>query len=251
MNFKPILLAGALALASPTAWAACSNNVPIKSLSNAFPAYSIMTDAMKSCGSFVPELDKDHRLKLQDAFTANPPLYHIAGVANATAVPLFGGKLVRPLDDLIAKYGKGLDKNQFIRVNGKVMAIAALVNTQHLMYREDILKDLGIAVPTTWDEVFTAAEKIKKAGGADVVRKTLGCDCRPGLDQPAVHDLDAKQFLPQHSQGPGRGGAGGWLQPFPGLPTGYHAGHMAGCHYGGTVQLFAGIQRFSRHLAAA
>ena len=74
---------------------------------------------------------------------------------------------MRPLDDLIAKYGENLNDNQFIRVDGKVMAIAALFNTQHLMYREDILNDLGIDVPTTWDEVFDAAEKIKAAGVVD------------------------------------------------------------------------------------
>jgi len=147
--------------------AQCNNTVAAKSLTNAFPAYVIMTDVMKSCGNFEAVLDKDHRLKVQDAFSTNPSLYTIAGVANATALPLFEQKLVRPLDDLIAKYGAGLRENQFIRVDGKVMAIAALFNTQHLMYREDILRDLGIDVPKTWDEVFTAAEKIKAAGVVD------------------------------------------------------------------------------------
>jgi multiple sugar transport system substrate-binding protein len=47
------------------------------------------------------------------------------------------------------------------------MAIAALVNTQHLMYREDILADLKIAVPTSWDELIAAAEKVKAAGSVD------------------------------------------------------------------------------------
>jgi len=32
------------------------------------------------------------------------------------------------------------------------------------MYREDIFNELGIAVPTTYDEVLTAAEKIKASG---------------------------------------------------------------------------------------
>jgi len=168
MKLKHILYAGALMLAGTSvASAACENTVAAKSLTNAFPAYVIMTDVMKSCGNFQPELDKDHRLKLQDAFSTNPSLYTIAGVANATSVPLFEQELVRPLDDLIAEHGQGLSENQFIRVDGKVMAIAALFNTQHLMYREDILSDLGIDVPTTWDEVFDAAEKIKAAGVVD------------------------------------------------------------------------------------
>ena len=75
--------------------------------------------------------------------------------------------LLRPLDSLIEKHGGNLNPNQFIKIDGKTMAVAAFANTQHLMYREDILNDLGIAVPTTWDEYIAAAEKIKGAGVVD------------------------------------------------------------------------------------
>ncbi len=47
------------------------------------------------------------------------------------------------------------------------MAIATRVNNQHLMYRKDILADLGIDVPKPYDEVLAAAEKIKAAGVVD------------------------------------------------------------------------------------
>lgn len=168
MYLKTLALAGAASLlASGTAFAACENAVPAKSLTNAFPAYVIMTDVMTSCGNFEAELDKDHRLKLNDAFSVNPSLYTIAGVANATSVPMFEEELVRPLDDLIAAHGQSLNPNQFIKVNGQTMAIAALFNTQHLMYREDIFNDLGLSVPTTWEEVFEAAEAIQAAGVVD------------------------------------------------------------------------------------
>ena len=52
-----------------------------------------------------------------------------------------------------------------------------MVNTQHLMYRKDILDDLGIAVPTTWDEVLAAAEQIQAAG---VVNYPLGATMKSG-----------------------------------------------------------------------
>ena len=167
MRFKTLALASTLLFAGPSAWAACSNDVPLSSLSNAFPAYEVMTDAMKACGNFEPELDKDHRLKLQDALSAEPSLYAVAGVANATSVPLLDAELIRPLDDLVAKYGENLNQNQLIKVDGQTMAVAALVNTQHLMYREDVLNDLGLDVPTTWDELIAAADKIKEAGVVD------------------------------------------------------------------------------------
>jgi ABC-type glycerol-3-phosphate transport system substrate-binding protein len=68
------------------------------------------------------------------------------------------------MDDLVAKYGKGLQKSQLITIDGKVMAVAFMANTQHLYYREDILNELGIAVPKTYEEVIAAAEKMRSSG---------------------------------------------------------------------------------------
>ena len=53
------------------------------------------------------------------------------------------------------------------------------VNAQNLIYRTDIFKDLGIAVPTTWDDVLAAAEKIKASGK---VAYPLGATMKPGFD---------------------------------------------------------------------
>ncbi len=44
------------------------------------------------------------------------------------------------------------------------MAVAFMANTQHLYYREDVLKDMGIAVPKTYEEVVAASEKIRASG---------------------------------------------------------------------------------------
>ena len=54
-----------------------------------------------------------------------------------------------------------------------------MVNAQHLMYREDLLKELGIAPPTTWDEMLAAAEKIKASGK---VQYPIGGTFKPGFD---------------------------------------------------------------------
>jgi ABC-type glycerol-3-phosphate transport system substrate-binding protein len=72
--------------------------------------------------------------------------------------------LIRPLDDLVAKYGDNLNDNQKITIDGKVYAVAFMANAQHLWYRESILNDLGIAVPTTYEEVIAASEKIRASG---------------------------------------------------------------------------------------
>lgn len=148
---------------------ACSfeNTVPLKSLSAGFEAWKVVTDAMAECGNFEASLDQEFKEKQPAAFAANPSLYHIGGVANATLIPLLNEGTIRPLDDLIAKYGAGIKPNQMIKIDGKTYAIAMMVNAQHLMYREDILSDLGIAAPTTYAEMMAAADKIKAAGVVD------------------------------------------------------------------------------------
>ena len=72
--------------------------------------------------------------------------------------------VIRPLDDLVAKHGKDLKKNQLITINGKIMAVAFMANAQHLVYREDVLKKIGMQPPKTYDDVLAAAEKIRSAG---------------------------------------------------------------------------------------
>jgi ABC-type glycerol-3-phosphate transport system substrate-binding protein len=72
--------------------------------------------------------------------------------------------VIRPLDDLVAKHGAGLSKNQLITIDGKIMAVAFMANAQHLMYRKDILADLGIDPPSTYEEMLAAAEKIRSEG---------------------------------------------------------------------------------------
>jgi ABC-type glycerol-3-phosphate transport system substrate-binding protein len=169
MKLKTIALAGAMSLMSSVAFADCAfeNTVPLKSLSAGFEAWKVVTDAMAECGNFEASLDQEFREKQPEAFAADPALYQIGGVANATIVPLLNAGSIRPLNDLVEKYGANLTPNQLIRINGDVMAIAMMVNAQHLMYREDILNDLGIAVPTTYAEMLDAAAKIKEAGVVD------------------------------------------------------------------------------------
>ena len=133
-------------------------------LANSFAAWKAVSDAMGECGNFEAELDAEFRKKQPDAFAANPSLYQLGGVSNGTIQPLLSAGTIRPLDDLVAKYGKDLQPNQLIRINGQVMAVAMMVNNQHLMYREDIFKSLGLEVPTTYFELLSAADKVAASG---------------------------------------------------------------------------------------
>ena len=171
-----------LALLAPgAALAQCSfqNEVPVTSLSAGFEAWKVVTDKMAECGNFKPELDQEFREKQAAAMAANPSQYTIGGVANATLIPLLNDGLVRPLNSLVDEYGQDLAPNQLIDIDGDVMAIAMMINAQHLMYRSDIFEDLGLEVPTTYDEVLTAAQAIQEAG---VVDYPLGGTFAPGFN---------------------------------------------------------------------
>ena len=156
----------AFAAAPMLGFAACDfkPSSKVSLLANSFAAWKAVSDAMGECGNFEAELDAEFRKKQPDAFAANPSLYQLGGVSNGTIQPLLSAGTIRPLDDLVAKYGKDLQPNQLIRVNGQIMAIAMSVNNQHLMYREDIFNSLGLEVPTTYYELLTAADKVAASG---------------------------------------------------------------------------------------
>ena len=142
---KRLLLATTLATGLATVFAgaadaACAfqNSLPIKTLSAGFDAWKAVTAAWAECGNVQSELDQEFRRKQPTAFAANPSLYQIGGVANNTIVPLLNAGTIRPLDALVAKYGQNLTPNQLIRMDGKVMAVAMMVNAQHFMYRADV-----------------------------------------------------------------------------------------------------------------
>ena len=178
-----VITVSAFAITAPThaaSHASCdfTTDMELSSLSAAFDAWKVITDAMSACApNYTAELDQEFKTKQVAAFEANPSLYQIGGVANATLVPLLDGNLIRPLDDLVEQYGQDLKPNQLIKINGETMAIAFMVNAQHLMYREDIFSDLGIEVPTTWDGVIEAAQQIEEAG---VVDYPLGATTQTG-----------------------------------------------------------------------
>ncbi|MES2551808.1 MAG: sugar ABC transporter substrate-binding protein, partial [Pseudomonadota bacterium] len=73
----------------------------------------------------------EHKNIQGPALTVNPAEYTVAVVANNSIVPLLNDDLIRPLDDLVAKYGQSLQPNQLIKIDGKVMAIAFMGNGQH------------------------------------------------------------------------------------------------------------------------
>ena len=107
-------------------------------------------DEVKSCAGPDADFNVTHSVdhnKLQvAALSANPAEFSAKLVTNGSITPLMNDGLIRPLDDLVAKYGSNLNENQKITIDGKIYAVAFMANAQHLWYRESILNDLGLSL---------------------------------------------------------------------------------------------------------
>ena len=158
----------------------------VRILSNDFEALRVIDDAAAACATdkvtVKANATAEHKNIQGPALSANPAEYTVAMVANNSIVPLLNGGLIRPLDELVAKYGSALKPNQLIKIDGKVMAIAFMGNGQHLFYRKDILAKAGLEVPKSYEDVLADAKIIKDKGLMDY---PLAASDKPGWDLAA------------------------------------------------------------------
>jgi len=173
MFLKKVAMTGAMVgLMSSAAYAeGCGpEGASVRILGSDFPAIQAVSGTAEAncasmAGEFTVTLRDNTRDIMNQALTPNPAEYTSVIVANSTLTQLMNDGLVRPLDDLVAKYGDGLNPNQLITIDGKVMAVAFMANSQHLFSRTDILEAAGVdGIPATVEEVIAAAEAIRAAG---------------------------------------------------------------------------------------
>ena len=142
----------------------------IRILASDFPAiHAVAGTAEENCAASASEFTRNHtteaRQIMNAALTPNPAEYTSVIVANSTLTQLMNDGLVRPLNDLVEKYGADLPKNLMITIDGNIMAVAFMANSQHLFSRKDILEKAGInSIPGTYSEMIAAAQAIRKAG---------------------------------------------------------------------------------------
>ena len=166
MYLKKIALTSAVAIMASTAAHACNISARVSVVGNEFPAIQTVGKGAQACsGAEVStNLTADHQKINVAGMSGNPAEYTSAIIANSSIVALMNNDVIRPLDDLVAKHGGELTKTQLITIDGKVMAVAFMANAQHLVYREDVLKKIGMKPPKTYEDMLAAAEKIRKAG---------------------------------------------------------------------------------------
>ena len=168
------LLAGvflsAMLLVKPvTALAECAvtGSGEVNIISNSYPSLEVVNGAMEKCSAgdlkINAKMTTEHKEETNQALGASSSPYDLAQVSNSTIPPLQAAGQLQSMNDLVEKY-KGeynIEDAMQISFGGEVQAIAFQVNCQHLFYRKDLLEKHNISVPTTYEEVIAAAEKLK------------------------------------------------------------------------------------------
>ncbi len=158
----------------------------VRILANDFPALRVVVSEAEKCASPTVTVTKnettEHKNLQVPALKITPAEYSVALIANNSIVPLLNEDLVRPLDDLVAKYGQDLKPNQLIKLDGKVMAIAFMGNSQHLFFRKDVLEKAGLQPPKTYEEILAAAKVIRDKG---IMKYPLAASDKAGWDLAA------------------------------------------------------------------
>ncbi len=162
-------IAAFAALSTATAMADCGINTGrVSIVGNEFPAIHTVANGAMACGGDNVEvkanLSADHQKINLAGMQGNPAEYTTAIIANSSVIALINEDVVRPLDDLVAKYGADIPKNRLITIDGNIYAVAFMANAQTLAYRKDVLDEIGVQPPKTYEAMLDAASKIRAAG---------------------------------------------------------------------------------------
>jgi len=160
---------GFAVLSGTTALAGCGlTEGRVSIVGNEFPAIQTVAKGAEACAgdgvTVKANLTADHQKINLAGMQGNPAEYTSAVIANSSIVALMNEGVIRPLDDLIAAYGADIPKKQMITIDGKVMAVAFMANAQHLVYRKDVLAQIGVEPPKTYEELLAAAKMIRDKG---------------------------------------------------------------------------------------
>ena len=159
----------AAVLGGTTAMAGCGIDAGrVSIVGNEFPAIHTVANAAAECAGDGVEvksnLTADHQKINVAGMQGNPAEYTTAIIANSSVVALINEDVVRPLDELVAAHGADIPKHRLVTIDGKIYAVAFMANAQTLAYRKDVLAEIGVEPPKTYEAMLEAAEKIRAAG---------------------------------------------------------------------------------------
>lgn len=166
MFLKKIALAGSMTAFAATAGYACEIGARVSIVGNEFAAIQAVGAAAQECSgaSVESNLTSEHQTINVAGLSGSPSEYTTAIIANSSIVALMNEDVIRPLNDLVAAHGDGLQSSQLIKIGDNIMAVAFMANAQHLMYRKDLLEQAGVEVPTTYEEMLDVAKAMRDQG---------------------------------------------------------------------------------------
>ncbi len=151
-------------------------------VANTFPALQHLAQRAAACngGGLQVNVKLTPRVQneVETAFaSAGKSPFDAAVVSASVFNGLYARSQLYPMTDLVRKYGARyrLEERMLVRMNGEVMAIAFMQNTQNLYYRRDLFQRHGIAVPTTYDQMLQAAAllRAREPGLANPIAQTF------------------------------------------------------------------------------
>ena len=185
MKRRQLLMAGASVSATAgtgAAWAAgatpaASQGCPaiaasgeINIVGNSFPAIQHVARIAEGCArpgfKVAFKLTPQARTETEQAFaSAGRSPFDAAVISMGVFSNLYSRRQLQPLTDLVKKYQQryNIEESMLVRVDGEVMAIAFMQNTQSLYYRADLLAKHRLAVPTTYAQMLQAAAVLKQS----------------------------------------------------------------------------------------
>jgi multiple sugar transport system substrate-binding protein len=133
-------------------------------IGNALPAVQHLAARAHACSSrglkVTFKITPQARIETERAFAAARASPFDAAVISAGAFSsLYSRQQLQPMTDLVARFGARyrLEERMLVRINGEVMALAFMQNTQNLVYRQDLFEKHRLAVPTTHAHMLQAA----------------------------------------------------------------------------------------------
>ena len=160
-------VASQTALAQGCAGVAGSGEVQL--VGNSFPAVAHMARVAEGCTRpglrVVFKLTPQASIETEQAFAAKGRSpFDAALVSMGVFANLYSRRQLQPLTDLVQRFGAlyRLEEKMLVRVDGEVMAIAFMQNTQNLYYRADLFAKHQLAVPTDYAQMLQAAAVLQR-----------------------------------------------------------------------------------------
>ena len=176
LNFRIAAAAAGLLATSFAAHAQCGiTSGRVNIVGNEFPAIRTVAANAAKCQAGTlkvnSNLTANHQKINVPGMQGNPAEYTSAIIATSSIIALINENVVRPLDALVAAHGQDIPKNQLITIDGKVMAVAFMANSQHLVYRKDLLEQAGVQPPKTYEDMLAGAKILRDKG---IAKNPLG-----------------------------------------------------------------------------